>query len=59
MTTKRYASDKEHRWQTRFEPVNESGTKMKKRAKKHRLDSSNPGGVVSEYFRAKNSKIME
>ena len=34
-----------------------AGTKFAKAAKKHRADHSNPGGVVSAYFRAKNSKV--
>ncbi len=35
------------------EPV----AKIIKACKKHRCDHSNPGGIVSEYFRQKNSRI--
>lgn len=36
----------------------ESQAKMKKAASKHRLDHSNPGGVVSEFFRQKRSRVL-
>ena len=34
------------------------GTKLARRASKHRADHSNPGGIISEYFRQKNSKVL-
>lgn len=37
--------------------INHGGRKIKKAALKHRADHSNPGGVVSEYFRQKRAKI--
>lgn len=57
MTTKRYYSNKEQRYQTQFEKVCPVGKKILKAMSKHRADHSNPGGVVSEYFRQKRSKI--
>ena len=58
MTTKKYASKKEHKYMTQHDKVSASGAKLRKRADKHRLDGSTPGGVVSEYFRAKNSRVI-
>jgi hypothetical protein len=57
MTTKKYADQEEQRFATRFERKNPVGTKASKRISKHNLDHSNPGGVVSEFFRQKNAKI--
>lgn len=33
------------------------GSKLIKAAKNHRADHSNPGGVVSSYFREKNARV--
>ena len=34
-----------------------AGLKLFRRGQKHRADHSNPGGVVSDYFRQRNSKV--
>ena len=41
-----------------YGPPVAAGAKLKKRMKKHRADHSNPGGIISEYFRQKNSKVL-
>jgi hypothetical protein len=37
--------------------VKPSGNKLRKAAEKHRADHSNPGGIVSNYFREKNLRV--
>lgn len=35
-----------------------AGSKLKRAAAKHRADHSNPGGVVSDFFREKNTRLI-